>query len=266
MKSFSPPRLPFFLALLLGFMVPGLLSAQEYQNPLGMRFIKIAPGDFFMGEDPGSFGPPDRDESPQHRVTFSKGFFIGKYEVTQAEWQYVMGWDPSFFPMDRHPVDSVSYNEIQVFISRLNQMEGGDYYRLPTEAEWEYVARAGSSGFYSYGSDPKHFGKVAWHYQNSSNSTHAVGSLIPNPWGLHDVHGNLWEWTQDWYAEDYYRESPFRDPSGPATGSARTLRGCGWDSDHWRCRVSYRNFMSPTDKNSQIGFRLYRSLSSARGK
>ncbi|MDR1165121.1 MAG: formylglycine-generating enzyme family protein [Deltaproteobacteria bacterium] len=254
-----------FLAVFLGGLIwEGETRAQEFRNAVGMEFIYIAPGSFFMGEDAGTFGPPERDETPQHRVYLNKGFYLGKFEVTQREWETVMGWNRSAFPWPANPVDSVSHEEAQEFIARLNRLEGAAYYRLPTEAEWEYCARAGSSSFYSYGSDPRRLGKVAWHSANSSRSTHAVGALIPNPWGLYDIHGNIWEWTGDWHQENYYQESPFNDPQGPLKGTAKVFRGCGWDSDHYRCRVTYRNFMAPNNYNSYVGLRVLRMKSPPR--
>jgi formylglycine-generating enzyme required for sulfatase activity len=176
-----------------------------------------------MGSTTGS-----SDEKPLHSVTISKGFYMGKFEVTQKEWVAIMGSNPSYFEGDNRPVERVSWNDVQEFIKKLNAKEGGDKYRLPTEAEWEYACRAGSNGKWHFGDNENQLGDYAWYTANSGNETKPVGQKKPNAFGLHDMHGNVWEWCQDWYGKDYYGNSPKTDPTGPSSGSYRVYRGGSW--------------------------------------
>jgi formylglycine-generating enzyme required for sulfatase activity len=194
-----------------------------------MEFVPIPAGAFMMGADE-SDREASASEKPQHRVTISKPFLIGKYEVTQAQWQAVMGTSPYADPRSNpyyrlpgmaeritkpdHPA-TVSWNDVQEFIRRLNAREGHSRYRLPTEAEWEYAARAGTTTAYSFGDDVRELGRYAWFGEDfASGGTHPVGQKEPNAWGLHDVHGNVWEWVQDRFGERYYAESPSVDRKG----------------------------------------------------
>jgi formylglycine-generating enzyme required for sulfatase activity len=240
-------------------------------NSIGMEFIAVPAGNFMMGAGAG-----DRDaydsERPQHRVTISRPFSIGKYEVTQAQWEAVMGSNP--YTMDRsnpyynlpgtkeritrpdHPA-TVSWDDAQQFIKRLNAKEGHNRYRLPTEAEWEYAARAGTTTAYSFGDNVSDLGRHAWHGEGfASGGTHPVGQKLPNPWGLHDVHGNAWEWVQDFYSDSYYAQSPSTDLTGPTSGSAHVVRGGSWHvtSDSWRS--SFRKPYAPDYRGISIGFRV----------
>jgi formylglycine-generating enzyme required for sulfatase activity len=161
-------------------------------NSLGMEFVLIPAGEFTMGSD------ESRSTQPPHQVIIRQPFYLGKYEVTQAQWTTVMGKNPSQFLGDPHlPVENVSWNEVQGFIRLLNAREGGDRYRLPTEAEWEFAARACKKTAYSFGDDEGQLEKYAWYDENAGKRTHAVGQLRRNPWGLYDVHGNVWEWCQN---------------------------------------------------------------------
>ncbi|MDL2330339.1 formylglycine-generating enzyme family protein, partial [Desulfosarcina sp. OttesenSCG-928-A07] len=193
-------------------------------------------------------------ESPQHKVTLTRSFFIGKYEVTQAEWIVVMGNNPSKYKGRNHPVEQVSWNEAQAFISALNQKEGITAYRLPTEAEWEYAARAGSTTTYSYGDNARQLGQYAWY--DSDTGTQPVGQLQPNKWGLYDIHGNVLEWVQDWYEEGYYANSSEIDPQGPPSGSYRVIRGGGWYNHADGCRSAIRSGVSPDGRSGSLGFRV----------
>jgi formylglycine-generating enzyme required for sulfatase activity len=186
---------------------------QSAPNAAGMEFVRIAPGEFMMGCSTGD-DQCEADEKPRHRVVISRGFEVGRFEVTQGQWLNVMGSNPSSIPGDRRPVETVSKLEAHDFIARLNAAKDGYLYRLPTEAEWEYAARAGSDLPYS---EPLH--EVAWYAANSEDETHPVGLKKPNGWGLHDVHGNVREWVSDFYSERYYAESPTSDPTGPATST-----------------------------------------------
>jgi formylglycine-generating enzyme required for sulfatase activity len=188
------------------------LLAQTAEQPLNMEFVKIAPGEFMMGCSVGDIDCND-DERPVHRVQITKPFEIGKYEVTQSQWQAVMGSNPSTIKGDDRPVETISRTEAQDFLTKLNARNDGYRYRLPTEAEWEYAARAGSTAPYAGRLDD-----VAWYAGNSNDETHPVGKKKPNAWGLYDMEGNVREWVEDWYASDYYSRSPVVDPTGPAAG------------------------------------------------
>ena len=195
------------------------------------------------------------DERPVTQVRISQAFWIGRHEVTQGQWEAVMGSNPSRFSDcgTDCPVESVSGTDVQAFIARLNEREGGSRYRLPTEAEWEYAARAGTSGD-RYSED---LDAIAWHWGNSGGRTRPVGRKTPNAWSLHDMLGNVAEWVQDWYGD--YPGGEVTDPTGPRTGSFRVNRGCTWSSRQvWSCRVPDRG-RTPGDRNAVIGFRLLRA-------
>jgi formylglycine-generating enzyme required for sulfatase activity len=227
-----------------------------FTNSLGMEFVLIPAGEFLMGSPEADEDAYD-DEKPQHRVTIGRPFYLGKYEVTQAQWRAVMGGNPSEFKgRPAHPVENVSWDDAQEFISRLNQKEGTNKYRLPTEAEWEYAARAGSTTVYSFGNDAAQLEQYAWWYGNSEEKTQPVGTKAPNAWGLYDMHGNVWEWVRDWYEERYYSSSPSTDPQGPLSGSDRVNRGCSWSGGAGDCRSAIRLYDSPDTRGSNLGFRL----------
>jgi formylglycine-generating enzyme required for sulfatase activity len=192
------------------------------------------------------------EEKPAHQVTLSS-FCIGKYQVTQAEWVAVMGNNPSYFKGERRPVVCVSWDDVQVFLERLNAQTGMKY-RLPTEAEWEYAARGGkySKGFKFSGSDD--LGNVAWFEQNSDSSTHEVGLKQPNELDLYDMSGNVFEWCSDWYGD--YSSDFQTNPEGPMLGTFRVLRGGSRYSYAGYCRVSYRNYYTLDNRDDGIGFRL----------
>jgi formylglycine-generating enzyme required for sulfatase activity len=192
--------------------------------------------------------------------------------VTQLQWSLVMGKNPSHFkaggqtikvngrdiPMNfNRPVEQVSWEDAQKYIQKLNQMDPHYNYRLPTEAEWEYAARAGTDTPYSFGSDPNDLSAHGWHSGNAGNQTHDVASLKPNPNGLYDMHGNVWEWVQDWY--EAARPQGAVDPTGPAQGSNRVLRGGGWNNDPRHLRSARRNDYGPGLRAINFGFRLVRT-------
>jgi formylglycine-generating enzyme required for sulfatase activity len=189
-------------------------------------------------------------------VTISRPFYLGKYEVTQEQWVAVMGEgsNPSHFKGRANPVENVSWYDAQKFIQKLNEKEGGKKYRLPTEAEWEHAARAGTKTEYFFGDKPDALGEYAWFYGNSQRTTHPVGQKKPNPWGLYDIYGNVLEWVQDWYGE--YPKEAVTDPSGPSGGSYRVYRGgCRVNSAEY-CRSATRNGITPDGRNYFLGFRL----------
>ena len=226
---------------------------QTITNSLGMEFVLIPAGEFLMGSANG-----DKDERPVHTVRISQAFYLEKYEVTQGQWEAVMGTNPSQFKGDpKRPVEQVSWEDAQEFIRKLNAKEGGTKYRLPTEAEWEYAARAGSTTAYSFGDDVTQLGEYAWYDQNAGNTTHPVGQRKPNAWGLYDMHGNVWEWVQDWYGD--YAAATVTDPQGSSSGSVRVIRGGGWFGNAGDCRAAYRSYAPPGDRIADCGLRLLRT-------
>ena len=227
---------------------------ESWTNSLGMEFVWIAPGSFLMGSPADEEGR-SADEL-QHEVRISEGFWMKKYEVTQGEWGLVMGANPSHFSNcgPRCPVEQVSWFDTEEFMQRLNGRESGKGYgyRLPTEAEWEYAARAGATGA-RYGE----LGSIAWHWVNSGSETHPVGQKRANAWGLHDMLGNVWEWTGDWYGR--YPSGSVTDPQGPSTSTRRVSRGGSWIHDARYVRSAYRFRYSPGIRIHDVGFRPVRT-------
>jgi formylglycine-generating enzyme required for sulfatase activity len=223
-----------------------------FTNNLGMKFVYIKPGSFMMGSP--SSEPGRDDDETLHQVTLTKGFYLQTTEVTQGQWKRVLGSNPSNFKNcgDDCPVEKVSWSDIQEFIAELNRMEGGYKYRLPTEAEWEYAARAGTKGPYAGGLDA-----MAWYKDTSGGKTHAVGMKRPNAWGLYDMHGNVWEWCQDRFGG--YPSGSVTDPKGASSGAGRVVRGGSWYDDARRCRSAYRGRDEPGDRYDLLGFRLARA-------
>jgi formylglycine-generating enzyme required for sulfatase activity len=204
------------------------------------------------------------DEQPVHTVRISQPFYLGLYPVTQRQWEAVMGDRPSHFRGQDYPVDQISWDKVQEFIRSVNTHEGRTRYRLPTEAEWEYAARVGATGNYCYGDDVTQLSQYAW-YADAQGTTHPVGQLQPNTWGLYDMHGNVWEWVQDWYdAREYqHRTAAGRavvDPTGPAAGSYRVGRGGSCCSGAGDCRSANRSRGAPSFRLATFGFRLLRMV------
>jgi formylglycine-generating enzyme required for sulfatase activity len=233
-------------------------GAKEFTNSLGMQFVLIPAVTFMMGSGIAEEG--DEDERPQHQVTLSQSFYLQTKPVTQGQWKRLMGENPSFFHEGGEdcPVENVSWNDAQEFLKKLNRMEKTDQYRLPTEAQWEYACRAGSTQRYCFGDGEAELGHYAWYAGNSQESTHPVGRLKPNAWGLYDMHGNVYEWCQDWYGE--YPPGPVTDPKGPSAGEYRVLRGGSWDGKARDVRSAYRLRLSPDYRYGHEGFRVARSL------
>lgn len=228
---------------------------KEFVNTIGMKFVYIQPGTFMMGSPSNE---PERDsDERQHEVTLTNGFYMGATEVTQGQWKAIMGSNPSYFKGDNLPVEQVSWNDCQDFIRKLNSKEGGNKYRLPTEAEWEYACRTGSKTRFCFGDSDSRLGDYAWYSNNSSSSTHSVAQNKPNAWGLYDMHGNVWEWCQDWYGD--YPFGHVTDPEGPSSGSDRVSRGGSWNSFAWFCRSAFRRSLTPGNRSSLLGFRFARA-------
>jgi formylglycine-generating enzyme required for sulfatase activity len=233
-------------------------TPQTVINSIGMEFVLIPAGEFDMGS-PSSEKDRYSNEGPVHHVTISKGFYLSKYEVTQKQWCEVMGSNPSHFEGDNRPVETVSWNDIQEFIKKLNEMEGTNKYRLPSEAEWEYAARAGTTTSYSFGNDDSDLGDYAWYESNSGSKTHPVGQKQPNPWGLYDMHGNVWEWVQDRYHSSY--DGAPTDGSAWESGSSsyHVRRGGSWGGSAKYFRSALRYYYAPVpvpSYRSGGGFRL----------
>ena len=250
-------------ALFIFFMSVCLLQtalALDSKNFQGIKFILIQPGCFQMGNDKV---PTERTsiESPSHRVCIEKSFYLSETEITQKQWESLMGNNPSKVKSENRPVDRVSWNDVQTYISNLNKKDGVDLFRLPTEAEWEYAARSGSIDDYSFGNDAKSLAEYAWFGNlGYKGSSHEVGLKQPNDWGLYDMHGNVWEWVQDWYDPDYYKNSPEKNPIGSGTGKYKIYRGGSWVGKADTLRSTVRFSALPVTRTHDLGFRLVRQV------
>jgi formylglycine-generating enzyme required for sulfatase activity len=269
-----------FRSLLTICLLAGLFAVAQSPPPAksaAIEFVKIAPGEFTMG---CSTDDKDcsADEKPAHRVPIAKAFEMGKYEVTQAQWQAVMGSNPSTIKGDDHPVETVSKNDVHDFLAKLNARNDGYKYRLPSEAEWEYAARAGSTGA------PVSLDEVAWYADNSGDETHPVGTKKPNAWGLYDMLGNVREWVEDVFTRNSYggsapgaapvAQQPARGGRGGFKGGGPKggpggrggqmrqlpiMRGGAWDNPANFVTFSTRyHYYGPTLRVSDIGFRVVR--------
>jgi formylglycine-generating enzyme required for sulfatase activity len=231
-----------------------------------MDFVWIKPGSFLMGSTSSELNRGEW-EDPQHEVTISKGFYLGKFEITQAQWIAVMGTAPwtgkkHVEKKPNHPAVYISWTAMEEFLRRLNEVAAESLYRLPTEAEWEYACRAGSTTRRSYGDDDSPLGDYAWYVGNTHKAglpfAQPVGTKLPNPWGLYDMYGNVWEWVQDWYG-DTYASLIVIDPTGVATGSARVMRGGGFVNRARNMRSAKRFSYDPSFRYSALGARLVRT-------
>jgi formylglycine-generating enzyme required for sulfatase activity len=223
---------------------------------INMEFVQIPEGCFLMGS-PEDESLTFKREVPQRQVCLD-GFEMSKTEVTQEQWKAVMGHNPSYFKGDNRPVDMVSWNSVQEFLKKLNAMDNNRHYRLPTEAEWEYACRAGSTSSYSFGDEALQLGEYAWYSDNAARQTRPVAEKKPNAWGLYDMHGNVWEWVQDWYTYRYYENSPTDNPQGPDNGSLKSLRGGNFlnTAESGMTRCAYRGRNRPDLYHVNFGFRL----------
>lgn len=212
-----------------------------------MKFAWCPSGMFLMGGN-------GQDNNPQHRVTISKGFWMGIFPVTQAQWQAVMGYNPSHFLGPDRPVEMVSWDDCQEFCQKMTELTGKPI-RLPTEAEWEYACRAGTNSEYFNGKGREAFKQVGWCEHNSGWQTHPVGEKkAANPWGLFDVHGNVWEWCQDMYLA--LGTDSIKDPINLESGEGRVARGGSWYSGYLHCRAAYRHWDAPSTRKNHIGLRV----------
>jgi formylglycine-generating enzyme required for sulfatase activity len=260
----------FVLFQLLAPLHPAKAQApKEITNSIGMKLVLITKGTFMMGSPESEEGR--KENETQHKVTISKDYYLGVYEVTQAQYEKVMGKNPSSFPVAKVgnenadlPVENVSWNDAVEFCKKLSDLpeekKAGREYRLPTEAEWEYGCRAGSKTAYAFDDEEGLLPEYGWFNRKSSGRTHTVGLLEPNAWGLYDMHGNVWEWCSDRYGD--YPKGAVSDPSGPKEGSYRVIRGGCWGSDAAICRSAIRYWFVPSFR-SGYGFRV--ALSSQPG-
>jgi formylglycine-generating enzyme required for sulfatase activity len=228
-------------------------------NSIGMKLRLIPAGEFTMGS-PETESVRASDET-QHRVSITKPFYLGVTEVTQEQYQKVMGTNPSEFKGPQNPVERVDWNDAVEFCGKLSAMPAektaGHVYRLPTEAEWEYACHSGTTTAYGFGGDASRLGDHGWFKGNSDSGTHPVGEKKPNAWGLYDMHGNVFEWCQDRYGD--YPSGSATDPTGATSGSYRVGRGGGWPSRVWNCRSASRYGDAPERRDSGLGFRVLRS-------
>ena len=236
-------------------------SSQAFATPMGMEFAWIAPGTFTMGSPKDELGR-DPDEV-QNEVTLTRGFYMQTTEVTQAQWSALMEKNPSYYKRcgTNCPVNRVSWTDTMAFIDRLNTTDPSGVYRLPTEAEWEYACRAGTTEAFANGPlielecpYDENMDKMGWHNSNSGTRLHEVAQKMKNDWGLYDMHGNVWEWCMDWQGD--YSELPRTDPMGALEGRLRVIRGGSWSSDDRDCRSANRLFVKECDTNAGVGFRL----------
>ena len=224
----------------------------------GIEMLLVPSGQFDMGCSPSTVDPCQPNEYPVHEVVLTEAFYIGRYEVTQGQWTEVMGYNPSYFDgyansADR-PVEQVTWGMTQMFASATGLS-------VPTEAQWEYACRAGTTTAYNDGSDdPATLEGIAWWIGNNiPYGTKVVGQKAANAFGLHDMHGNVWEWVQDWYDPDYYKVSPLENPAGPESGELKIVRGGRWDSPSVNCRSSRRYHRDPNSAIYDFGFRVIRN-------
>ncbi len=219
------------------------------------EWVDISPGTFIMGSSTGKSAL-----QPPHQVNITKSFQILKFEVTQVQWTAVMGKNPSFFPGDDNPVERVSWKDCQSFVTLLNENDSAHTYRLPTEAEWEYCCRAESNTTYCFGNNTTQLEEFAWFVPNSKSKTHPVGQKSPNAWGLYDMHGNVFEWCQDWFDENYYKNSPTDDPQGPIFYKPSwVIRGGSWDQHAVSLTSAWRQDHT-SGAGYYIGVRIVRTV------
>jgi len=230
--------------------------AQYFSNNIGMKFVWMPPGTFWMGSPQGEPGRDDKEI--RHKVTLTKGFYLAVTTVTQEQWQALMTENPSRHKREKNlPVENVTWDECREFLKKMGD-KNGHVYRLPTEAEWEYACRAGAKGLYGHGDDPKTLGCHAWFAGNSEERPHPVARKKPNKWGLYDMHGNVWEWCADWYGD--YQKADAIDPKGPEKGTSRVLRGGSFYHPAPFVRCATRGYYVPSQRGRNVGFRAVRTF------
>lgn len=244
------------LPMLERLPAPSVVPARAIVNSIGLRLGWIPEGSFLMGS-PAKEEDRPFSESPQHKVRITRGFYLGVFEVTQGEYEAVIGSNPATFKLGAsHPVEQVTWEQAVAFCEKLSARNEEKLarrtYRLPTEAEWEYACRAGTTSPYHTGDDLTEK-QANW---RGLGRTTKVGSFAPNVFGLYDMHGNVWEWCQDWYNGGHYREARADDPVGPQEGDTRVIRGGGWDDPVTQCRSAMRESYSPNNRIYDIGFRV----------
>lgn len=238
--------------------IPGGTQPGEVREftKLNIKFCWCPPGTFTMGSPDTS--PGHLMNERQFEVTLSKGFWMQQTELTQQQYEELMGTNPSFYNGPPNPVDSPTWNEATEFCRRLSELppekKAGNVFRLPTEAEWEYACRAGSTSAFCFGDDEEELGDYAWYHKNSARMTHPVGEKKPNAWGLHDMHGNVMEWCRDFFSD--YPRSAVTDPTGPKSGDRHVLRGGSWFHVPLWARSSHREAYTPSTRYVGLGFRL----------
>lgn len=247
-------------------LFPRAAAPQPLTTKTGVEMMLVPAGEFIMGDDGGV-----DDEKPAHQVQVS-AFYMDTCEVTQQQYQRLMGKNPAKFKDPSKPVERLSWYAATQYCNVRSLREGlkpcydpetlecdfaADGYRLPTEAEWEYACRAGTTTGYWFGNDPGQLGRHAWFKGNAGGTTHSVGQKNPNPWGLYDMHGNVAEWCNDFYGESYGADSQRKDPRGPASGEERVLRGGSWKSSQDSCRSSARNSEAPGFADVCFGYEAY---------
>ena len=247
--------------------------AADPDSAMGLEMLRIPAGTYQRGSPDAEAGR--RGDEVQHTVTISRPFLMGKTQVTQELWQRVIVGNPSRFLGNDLPVERVEWFDAVRFCNRLSEMQGlepayrisgsdviwdagADGYRLPTEAEWEHACRAGTTTRYHTGDSEADLARAGWYAANSAGKTHPVGRKDPNAWGLHDMHGNVWEWCWDWYGD--YPTDQVKDPTGPPTGTGRVLRGGRWADGSRSCRSASRRNSAPGLESPFDGFRLVRSI------
>ena len=238
---------------------------QEIQTPAGVKMILLPGGSFTMGDPNGS-----ADEAP-HKVSVSP-FYIDKYKVSQEDYQKVTNENPSKWKAKDHPVEEVRWSDAVRYCNLRSKLDGlkpcydlttwecdftANGYRLPTEAEWEYAARGGTNTRYFFGDDRGKLKLYGWFKDNSGGRTRPLGQKLPNPFGLYDAYGNVWEWCNDFYKVDYYKESPATDPRGPQKGKTRVLRGGCWNTSDAKCSSAYRYNEDPGYTDPCFGYDIY---------
>jgi len=266
---------------IIGGVVAGEPELRRVTNSVGMELVEIPAGQFTMGAPPEQTGA-DADETPRE-VTIGRPFYLGAHEVTQTQFERVMGHNPGYFresvtkrpDTGRHPVENVTWEEAVEFCRRLSELpeekQAGRVYRLPTEAEWEYACRAGTTTAYVFGDTPERLGDHAWFDTNAETQSQPVGTRQPNAWGLHDMHGNVWEWCADWYSESAYRTMEPRNPKGPSELASndptepgvakRVQRGGSYLCSDLYCvryRPGSRGKGEPIAAHCHVGFRAAR--------